>query len=112
LARDYGIAALRLPRERNGLPMRRAASLALDTSLAVSKLLTACEGLHHNDHFLGFKRAGAYASAELLADLRRLPAGLTEIALHPSLNDGVPYPHFLGNRERLALLDKSLPEHI
>jgi predicted glycoside hydrolase/deacetylase ChbG (UPF0249 family) len=112
LVREYGITALRLPRERGVLPMRRAAALALDTSLAVSKLLTVSEGLQHNDHFLGFKRAGAYGSAELLADLRRLPAGLTEITLHPSLEDGVPYPHFLGNRERLALLDASLYEQL
>jgi len=112
LARAYGIPGLRLPRERSGLLMRRAATLALDTSLTVSKLLSTSLGLRHNDHFLGFKRAGAYTSAELIADLRKLPAGLTEVTLHPSLEDGMPYPRLFGNRERRAALDESLHEQI
>ena len=92
--------------------MRRAATLALDASLTVSKLLSTSLGLRHNDHFLGFKRAGSYASAELIADLRKLPAGLTEVTLHPSLEDGMPYPHLFGNRERRAALDESLHEQL
>src|SRR5262245_55309084 len=112
LARAYGIPGLRLPRECSGLPMRRAATLALDISLTVSKLLSTSLGLRHNDHFLGFKRTGAYGGSELIADLRKLPAGLTEVTLHPSLEDGMPYPRLFGNRERLAALDESLHEQL
>src|SRR5215510_9786234 len=112
LAHTYGIPAIRLPRERSSLPMRRAAALALDASLTVSKLLSPSIGLRHNDHFLGFKRAGAYGSSELIADLLKLPAGLTEVTLHPSLEDGIPYPRLFGNRERLAAIDESLREQL
>ena len=110
LALEFGIPAIRIPRERNGLPMRYAGALALGSSLAVSRLLSTSNGLRHNDHFLGFKRAGAYASAELIADLREIPAGLTEITFHPSTVNETPYRHFFGDRERQALLD--VPIHI
>jgi predicted glycoside hydrolase/deacetylase ChbG (UPF0249 family) len=112
LAREFNIPRLRLPREHNTLRQRRAAAFALQTSLSLAGLLTSLNGLHHNDHFLGFKRAGAYATAELLADLQQLPAGLTEVTLHPSLKDGTPYPNLYGNRERLALLDECLHEQL
>ncbi|MBO0720456.1 MAG: hypothetical protein J2P41_06530 [Blastocatellia bacterium] len=42
-------------------------------------------------------------------DLRIIPDGLTEIALHPSMVDGVPYPKLRGKREHLALLSDDLP---
>lgn len=112
LCREFGIPSLRLPRERNRLPLRRAGTLALGASLAAARLAASSAGLHHNDHFLGFKRAGAYGLAELLGDLRALPEGLTEIALHPSTRDESPYPNLFGNRERLALLDASLPAEL
>lgn len=112
LCREYGIAALRLPRELNGLPMRQAGAFALRASLAISRLASPGKGLHHNDHLLGFKRAGAYKLSSLLDDLRTIPSGLTEIALHPSTTDKVPYAGLRGNRERQALLDPSLPQHL
>jgi hypothetical protein len=37
---------------------------------------------------------------------------LTELALHPSTADGVPYRHLRGNRERRALLDATFPDHL
>jgi hypothetical protein len=43
----------------------------------------------------------------LIEDLQMLPEGLTELALHPSTKDGVPYPKLRGNREREALLDQA-----
>lgn len=109
LCAEYGIAALRVPMERNALPLRRAESLALGASLNVARLATGNKKLQHNDQFLGFKRAGAYGIAELIDDLRNLPSGLTEVGLHPSAADGVPYANLFGNRERQALLDRSLP---
>jgi hypothetical protein len=68
--------------------------------------------LRHNNHFLGFSRAGAYGVEQLMEDLRTIPAGVTEIALHPSMADRTPYPKLHGNRERLALLNDDLPERI
>jgi len=138
LCREYGIPALRHPRENGGRPLRRASAQALRTSLAISRSLVPSlapgargkaqrqpaalspftfrlsppTGLIHNDHFLGFKRAGAYGMKELLEDIRSIPEGLTEIALHPSIEDQVPYPKLFGNRERQALLDDSLLDQI
>jgi hypothetical protein len=68
--------------------------------------------LRHNDHFLGFKRAGVYGLAELIEDLATLPDGLTELALHPSMADGMPYHHLRGDGERRALLDASFLDHL
>ena len=65
--------------------------------------------LFRNDHFLGFQRAGLYTSTTLLADLRVLPEGLTELALHPSTRDGWPYAGLNGRQELQAVLDERLP---
>lgn len=107
LCREYRIPALRHPRDCGARPKRRANSFALRTSLGISRAVAPWTGLRHNDHFLGFQRVGGYALAELIEDLRRMPNGLTEIALHPSREDGVPYPNLCGDRERQALLDDS-----
>ncbi|MBL8186637.1 MAG: ChbG/HpnK family deacetylase [Acidobacteria bacterium] len=112
LCSEYGIPSLRFPRERNALPMRRVGAFALGASLAASRLMAGGTGLRHNEHFLGFKRAGAYGFQELVNDLRQIPAGVAELALHPSTADGIPYPNLFGNHERLALLDSSWPEAI
>jgi len=74
--------------------------------------MTRRTGLHQNDFFLGFNRAGAYGIQEIVADLHTVRPGLTEIALHPSIKDGVPYPNLFGDRERKTLLDASLPDRI
>jgi len=110
LCQEYGLPSLRLPRERNELALRRAGAIALNASLAVGRLSAANNGKRHNDHFLGFKRAGAYGIEELVGDLRHLSPGVTEIALHPSTKDETPYPTLFGNRERRALLDASMPD--
>ncbi|MEO6725300.1 MAG: ChbG/HpnK family deacetylase [Blastocatellia bacterium] len=120
LCREYNIPSLRLPLEKNSLPLRRGGALALGASLFVAKLAASLDRdgdndgkrLRHNDHFLGFKRAGAYGLKELIADLRIASPGVTEVALHPSTQDKSPYPGLLGNRERLALLDASLPNQL
>jgi predicted glycoside hydrolase/deacetylase ChbG (UPF0249 family) len=112
LCLEYGIPSLRLPVEKNRLPLRRAESFALSASLAVARLAAPNNGLRHNDHFLGFKRAGAYGLKELVDDLRTASPGVTEIALHPGTRDESPYPKLFGNRERLALLDASLPDRL
>jgi predicted glycoside hydrolase/deacetylase ChbG (UPF0249 family) len=108
LCHEYGIAALRWPHERENAAFRRASAIALTASLRLTKTLVWRTGLRHNNHFLGFSRAGAYGVAELIEDLRMIPDGVTEIALHPSMVDGAPYPKLRGKRERLALLSDDL----
>ena len=112
LCRAYAIPALRWPHEHSGIPTRRAGAFALGASLIAARAITPRTMLRHNDHFLGFKRVGAYGLEELITDLTRLPDGLTELALHPSMADGVPYDHLHGDRERRALLDASFLDHL
>jgi predicted glycoside hydrolase/deacetylase ChbG (UPF0249 family) len=103
LCREYGIAAARLPRERNKLKFRKFAAFALGSSATISKTLWSGPGIAVNDHFLGFKRAGYYREDEMVNDIKDLKDGVTEITVHPSLDDGVPYPHFHGEMEYRAL---------
>ncbi len=110
LGHEFGIPSLRLPRERNLVPLRRVGAWGLGASLTVSQLMVSKSGLRHNNHFLGFKRTGAYGFDELLSDLKTLSTGVTELALHPSVADEAPYPGLFGNRERQALLNSALPD--
>ncbi len=111
LCREYAIPALRWPGERNHQTQRRVSSWSLNASLAIARAVTP-SSLLYNDHFLGFKRAGAYGLSELLADLQTLRPGLTELAVHPSITDYTPYPSLRGDGERRALLDDSFPARV
>lgn len=112
LAVEFRIPAVRLPLDRSDPRKRRMAALSLNASLAVSTLMTNSICLRHNDNFLGFRRAGGYTRERLIADLRQMPPGLIEVAFHPSLRDHKPYPHVLGGRERLVLMDDALYEQL
>jgi predicted glycoside hydrolase/deacetylase ChbG (UPF0249 family) len=112
LCRDYGIGAMRLPLERNVAWQRPLGTIALRGALAVARRGAEPAAVIHNDHFLGFKRAGGYGLQELLGDLAEISDGVTELALHPSRVDGSPYPGMSGDRERRALLDADLPRRL
>ena len=112
LCKEYGIPAIRYPDEGGANSNRRLQSVALRTSLAVSRAGTPGRSLLSNDCFRGFGRSGGYGLAELIEDLAGIPEGLTELALHPSMCDGVPYPRISGDRERRALLHESFPDLI
>jgi len=112
LCREYHIPALRRPVERHQYPERRASLIALRASWTLARAGAGTATLRHNDHFLGFTRAGAYERGALAEDIRRLSEGLTEIALHPSIINGAPYPHYFGRNELSALLNEWLPAEI
>lgn len=105
---EYGIPAVRFPRERNTIGVRRAAALALGRSAAVAKMISGQRSLMTSDHFLGFKRTGTYAETEMADDLKELKDGVTELIVHPSLCDGVPYPKMNGEIEFRALQSDGL----
>ncbi len=112
LCREYDIAAARFPSERNELRPRRAAAFALTQAAKISKTLTPNRKLAVNHHFLGFKRSGSYGEAEMIGDLKNLKDGVTELCVHPSVCDKVPYPTFRGALEYEALLSAKLWEEI
>ncbi len=112
LCHEFQIPALRIPLERHSRPGRTIASLALRTSLFGARLLQPKTDLKSNDHFLGFRRAGAYDADSLINDLALLPAGVTELALHPSTKDNLPYKNLRGDAERQAILHDEFPAHL
>ena len=112
LCHEFEIPALRIPLERHSRPGRTMAALALRASLFGARLLQTRTGLKSNDHFLGFRRAGAYDSESLINDLTLLPPGVTELALHPSTKDSIPYPNLRGDAERRAILHDEFPAHL
>lgn len=112
LCGEYGIPAVRLPRERNTLPSRRISAFALTQAANVSTTFFSNRNLIFNRHFLGFKRAGSYGEAEMIFDLKNLKDGVTELCVHPSVCDGVPYPSFRGCLEYEALSGANLRKQI
>jgi hopanoid biosynthesis associated protein HpnK len=94
LAPAYGIRAIRAPREpawagwraagRRGLASRLGARLGHAAIWSLSRPARRRSGLRSNRWFFGLANAGALDAGWLLAVLTRLPAGLSEIGLHPA----------------------------
>jgi hopanoid biosynthesis associated protein HpnK len=100
IGRGFGMRAMRLPRE---VP----AALLLRPWLALLRRRLRAAGIAHNDHVVGIAASGRMDEAALLAALARLPAGVTEIYLHPGLVSGAQVaPSMSGYRhaEELAAL--------
>jgi predicted glycoside hydrolase/deacetylase ChbG (UPF0249 family) len=89
LAREFSIPRLRLPCETTpappGTPVARRLVRRCIASLC-SKSSTA-EGPRTCDHFFGISETGRLDSAALLAILRRIPDGWSELVTHPGIPD-------------------------
>lgn len=81
IGRDYGLRAVRLPAEA-GAP----APLRPWLRLLARRLDRA--GIAHNDAVVGIEHSGGMDEAVMLQALRSLPAGVTEIYLHPATVSG------------------------
>lgn len=98
IARDYGAPGVRLPSEpawiaAGGGATRAQAlaqSLGLRPWLALMRRRLRRAGVIYNDQVFGIARSGNMDEAALLAVLARLPAGVTEIYLHPATAAGEP----------------------
>lgn len=78
IGREYGLRAVRIPRE----PFGGTRSIA--PWLALMRLRARRAGLVYNDYALGVNDAGAMNEARVLQMLERLPDGTTEIFFHPA----------------------------
>ena len=92
VGREYGMRAVRYPyepaRQRGGASLsEHAAAAALHPWLLLMRRLRR-DGLIHNDHLVGIGRSGGIDEATLIEALRALPAGVTEIYLHPATLSG------------------------
>ncbi|MDB5987452.1 MAG: putative phosphatase/phosphotransferase [Nevskia sp.] len=81
IGRDYSLRAVRLPRETG-------AAWWLQPWLALMRLRLQRAGIACNDQVFGIAHSGAMDEAALLAALAHLPAGVTEIYLHPATQAG------------------------
>jgi hopanoid biosynthesis associated protein HpnK len=91
---EFGLRAVRLPAEPLWFSMRRAplggllATAGLRPWLALTRRRLRTAGITHNDHVFGVAASGAMDERALLEILARLPAGVTEIYLHPATRSG------------------------
>lgn len=84
---EHGRPPVRWPREpRLG---HSAAGALLLPWLALMRLRLRAAGVACNDQVFGLSGTGAMDEARLLEILSRLPAGLTEIYLHPATRNGL-----------------------
>ncbi len=92
LAAAYGVGAVRCPLEigsgtRQEAVRDRARRLVIGAAARRLRHEAAAAGLRTNDHFRGLALGLAFATPALVGLLERLPAGLTELMVHPGYPD-------------------------
>jgi hopanoid biosynthesis associated protein HpnK len=92
---EFGLRAVRLPREPAWAARRAGGTLARSTVagllspwLALMRRRLRAARIAHNDYVFGMADSGAMDEARLLEVLARLPQGVTEIYLHPAVESG------------------------
>jgi chitin disaccharide deacetylase len=94
IGRDYGAPAVRIPAEpawfagRDGAWAARVRGMLLMPWIGFMKSRLHAARVLHNDQIFGLADSGAMDEAKILEILARLPAGVTEIYLHPATESG------------------------
>jgi hopanoid biosynthesis associated protein HpnK len=94
LAQEFGIRAIRVPREplwfarTHGKWPALPGAASLAALAATMKHRIRAAGILCNDHVFGIANSGAMDERGMLAVLARLPRGITEIYLHPAIESG------------------------
>ena len=110
IGRDYGAPAVRMPAEpawfagRNGGWAARARGILLMPWIELMKTRLRAAGVLHNDQIFGIADSGAMDEPKLLEILARLPAGVTEIYLHPATESGAAIAASMGTYRHLEEL--------
>ncbi|WP_431266741.1 hopanoid biosynthesis-associated protein HpnK [Dankookia sp. P2] len=104
-AARHGIRAVRIPWEPPSLVP--GAGRALLPMILLLRRLAARHGLRAPDRVVGLRWSGAFTPDRLADVLPRLPAGVTEVYLHPATEAGFPgaAPGYRYAEELAALLD-------
>jgi hopanoid biosynthesis associated protein HpnK len=99
IGRDYGLRAVRLPREPLG-PLiasgqatylrQGPASLGLAPWLALMRARLRRARIRHNDWLFGMARTGQMTESVLLDLIEALPGGVSELYFHPAAGSGEP----------------------
>jgi hopanoid biosynthesis associated protein HpnK len=98
IGREFGVTAVRIPQEPFWYSRRAggaAAATFLTPWLALMRTRVRARGLTCNDHVFGLSATGRLDSQQMIEVLTRLPPGVSEIYLHPAVD----------NNELAALLD-------
>ena len=120
---EFGMKAVRLPDEplwfarRGGAGvLGQAGAAVLSPWLALMKRRLRVHGVAHNDRVFGIARSGSMDEQMVLEIVARLPAGATEIYLHPATVSGAAIaPSMTGYRhtaELAALLSPRVKDAI
>lgn len=97
LAQSHGIRSVRIPQAAGGIRSCLAGGSAGDRIARFGLWLLCCRmrrkaeqyGFYVPDHFIGLIAGGAVDEVFLMRQLERLPDGLTEIMVHPGLDNTV-----------------------
>jgi hopanoid biosynthesis associated protein HpnK len=102
LAQEFGVKAVRVPREpalaswraagRRGLVGRVRTSLANTLLWNATRARLARAGIGSNQWFFGLNDGGAVTRERLLGMIANLPGGISEIGMHPA-SSPPPGPH-------------------
>jgi predicted glycoside hydrolase/deacetylase ChbG (UPF0249 family) len=118
LARAYRIPAIRLPRAigPGSFGLVRLKWRLISRCAARARGVFAEAGLCMPDHFVAWYARGHRTRAELMAALDGLPAGVTELAVHPGLRDDTlaAVDRYVEQRplELAALCDVAVRRHL
>jgi hopanoid biosynthesis associated protein HpnK len=92
---EFGVPAVRLPREPAWVARRASGAIAgpavaglLSPWLAIMRRRLRAARVAHNDYVFGLADSGRMDEARLLEVVGKLPAGVTEIYLHPAVESG------------------------
>src|SRR6185437_2531130 len=118
VGREFGMTAVRVPHEplwyatRGGNVGAMAAATFLKPWVALMKARLRAAGIAHNDQVFGLASTGQFDEATLLDVLGRLPAGVTEIYLHPATDTGAPITETMSEYRHSAELEALLSERV
>jgi hopanoid biosynthesis associated protein HpnK len=112
VGRDFGMNAVRVPHEPlwfSGGGAGAIASTALLTPwVALMKARLRAGRIAHNDRVFGIASTGRLDETVLLDILARLPAGITEIYLHPAAHSAAPITPTMSHYRHTDELDALL----
>ena len=81
IGREYGLRAVRIPREPHG------GTRSIELWLSLMRRRARRAGIVCNDYAFGVNEAGALTEERVLRILDGLPEGITEIFFHPATGD-------------------------
>jgi hopanoid biosynthesis associated protein HpnK len=110
IGREFGVSAIRVPDEplwfaRRAAPGATASAAFLIPWVALMKARLRGAGIAHNDRVFGIASTGRLDESTLLHILERLPAGVTEIYLHPAAQTQSPISASMTDYRHAAELD-------